>query len=210
MDTLRLPSLLHLSPLSKLPSMTLKSILSSSPDKAAQQLLGSLILVTDEYGKETGGVLVETEAYFSYGDAASHYAKGKKSYNASMFKGGGTLYVHTNRHHTLVDVVTDNNGIPGAVLFRAIEPTVGLDTMRKRRNREDIHMLCNGPAKLCQALGVTIADDGLNILQKCRVSIVPPAELSAEHIIGKSKRRGISKNKEARLRFFINGNFFIS
>ncbi len=111
-----------------------------------------------------GGRLVEVEAYRS-DDPASHSYRGRTARNAVMFGPPGYIYVYfTMGLHYCVNVVCQGEGSAAAVLLRALEPTVGLDLMRRRRGlsdpRSDPRQLCSGPAKLTQALGITGADDG--------------------------------------------------
>jgi DNA-3-methyladenine glycosylase len=124
--------------------------------EVARDLLGCTFLVDG-----VGGRLVEVEAYRA-DDPASHSYRGRTSRNAVMFGPPGRLYVYfTLGLHFCVNVVCEGEGRAAAVLLRALEPTVGLDLMRKRRALADPRRLCSGPAKLTQALGITRADDGL-------------------------------------------------
>lgn len=183
--------------------MTLKQILSLFPDEAAPLLLGSKILTLEG----CGGIIVEVEAYMQSNDAAAHSARGKTVSNNSLFFSAGTLYVHTMRHHTLVDVVT----VSGSVLLRAIEPTQGLEIMKERRGVEALVDLCNGPGKLCKALDITKEFDGLNVFDlDSPIKIIPPKNPLQNDQIAISKRVGITKNAEALFRFSIKNNYFVS
>jgi DNA-3-methyladenine glycosylase len=96
-------------------------------------------------------------------------------------------------------------------LLRAIEPTEGIDLMKERRGMEDIRKLCNGPAKLCQALGITMKLNGLNMFDPdAPIQITLPKKSVESEAIVVSKRIGITKNAEALLRFSIKDSEFVS
>jgi len=124
--------------------------------EVARDLLGCTFLCDG-----VGGRLVEVEAYRA-DDPASHSYRGRTPRNAVMFGPPGRLYVYfTMGLHFCVNVVCEGEGHAAAVLLRALEPTAGLEAMRRRRGLDDARRLCSGPAKLTQALAVTRADDGL-------------------------------------------------
>ena len=117
-----------------------------------------------------GGRLVEVEAYRA-DDPASHSFRGRTARNAVMFGPPGHLYVYfTMGLHFCVNVVCEGEGQAAAVLLRALEPTVGLEAMRRRRGFDDPRRLCSGPAKLTQALAIT---RDVNGLRACREGGAP-------------------------------------
>jgi DNA-3-methyladenine glycosylase len=123
----------------------------------SQNLLGKY-LFTNIHGEPTGGIIVETEAYRAPEDRASHafgYRRTKR--NEVMYADGGVAYVYLCYGiHSMFNIVTNNAGIPHAILIRALEPTVGIDVMLKRRKKEKLtKALTSGPGALTQALGIT-------------------------------------------------------
>lgn len=127
----------------------------------AVDLLGKL-LVVERDGVVTSGRIVETEAYTA-DDPASHSFGGPTRRNAVMFGPAGHVYVYLSYGvHCCANVVTGRRGDGQAVLLRAIDPVAGTEVMRRRRGREP---LADGPGKLCQALGIDLADDGADLTE---------------------------------------------
>jgi len=109
------------------------------------------------------GVIVEVEAYH-HTDPAAHSYGGQTDRNAVMFGPPGHIYVYRSYGiHWCMNFVCEEAGSASAVLLRALEPTEGLGLMRRRRGVEDVRNLCSGPGKLCEALGVTGAHNGLAV-----------------------------------------------
>jgi len=164
--------------------------LSGTPLEVAAKLL-NLVLVSGE----TSGRIVEVEAYDGANDRASHAFRGRTERNGSMFGPPGLLYVYfTYGMHYCANVVCRPEGIAGAVLIRALEPLTGLEMMRARRGREEpAHRICAGPAKLCQALGISRVDDGTNLLADGNLRLLedgvpPPKNPDKRPRIGLSER----------------------
>jgi DNA-3-methyladenine glycosylase len=176
------------------------------PITVAYDLLGCL-LVSDRPPAPTAGRIVEVEAYAGVEDLASHagkYAAGR----AAMFGRPGRTYVYRSYGiHAMLNVVAHGEGEVGAVLIRALEPIEGSSAMILRRGRDSSAELCNGPGRLCQALDIRLADDGLNLEASNEIWIEhgsPPGSILC------SERIGISKGREAHWRLFVGDNRFVS
>jgi len=125
----------------------------------ARDLVGKQ-LFTSVDGELTGGTITETEAYAAPEDKASHaYGNRRTKRTEVMFHTGGKAYVYLCYGiHALFNIVTNVEGVPHAILIRAIEPTHGIEVMERRRGRQP---LASGPGKLTQALGITLEHNGL-------------------------------------------------
>jgi DNA-3-methyladenine glycosylase len=167
----------------------------------APELIGATLLVDG-----VGGRIVEVEAY-DQEDPASHGHRGRTSRNAAMFGPPGHAYVYRSYGiHWCLNLVCGEEGVPEAVLIRALEPTSRSDVQRSRRGVEDLRALCSGPGKLCQALGITRAHDGLAL-------DAPPFELVGrlevpEIVTG--PRIGITRAVELNWRYGEAGSAFLS
>jgi DNA-3-methyladenine glycosylase len=138
-----------------------RSDLEGGPVSVAPWLLNKLLVRGERAGR-----IVEVEAYHGANDAASHAYRGLTPRTAVMFGEAGFLYVYfTYGMHWCANVVCGRAGEAAAVLIRALEPTSGLEAMRDARPAARLERdLCNGPAKLCQALGITGSDSGVDLL----------------------------------------------
>ena len=169
--------------------------------EVAPELIGATLLVDG-----VGGRIVEVEAY-DHEDPASHGYRGRTPRNAVMFGPPGHAYVYRSYGiHWCLNLVCEGEGVASAVLVRALEPTHGLETMGARRGTGDPRLLCSGPGRLCQALGVTREHDGLALDR-------PPFELSkrdgpVEVVAG--PRIGISRAVELPWRYVEVGSRFLS
>ena len=177
--------------------------------EVARRLLGH-ILVSDLGGHRTAGRIVETEAYVGPDDPACHGYRGHRTRrNASLFERPGTAYVYfTYGMHWCLNAVTEREGFPAAVLIRALEPLEGVPIMRRRRRRSDDRELCSGPAKLCQALGVSGTEDG-TALTRGRLRIVRNGARQRFTIIA-TPRVGIRHAVDWPLRFLIKDSPWVS
>jgi DNA-3-methyladenine glycosylase len=169
--------------------------------EVAPELIGTVLLVDG-----VGGVIVEVEAY-DQDDPAAHGYRGRTERNASMFGPAGQAYVYRSYGiHWCLNLVCAPKGRAEAALVRALEPTAGLDAMRARRGVTDPRLLCSGPGRLCQALGVTREHDGLALDE-------PPFELRAapgavDVVAG--VRIGITRAADRPWRYGLAGSRFLS
>ena len=168
----------------------------------AREIIGALLTVDG-----VGGLVVEVEAY-QQDDPASHSFPGPTKRNATMFGPAGHVYVYRSYgiHWMLNLVCGARPGPASAVLVRALEPTVGLELMRERRGRASDLLLCSGPGRLGQALGVGPELDGERVGGQ-RVSVVPPAELSD---VVTAPRVGITRAVEQPWRYLSAGSPYAS
>lgn len=132
----------------------------------SKQLLGKCLYTCID-NQVTGGIIVETEAYRGPNDRASHaFGMRKTKRNATMYEAGGVCYIYLCYGlHVLFNIVTNQHGIPHAILIRGLEPTTGLEVMLKRRHKTKVdRTLTGGPGSLSQALGLTLMHKGLSLL----------------------------------------------
>jgi DNA-3-methyladenine glycosylase len=178
-----------------------REFFAGSVHEVAPNLVGVTLLVDG-----VGGRIVEIEAY-DHEDPAAHGYRGRTERNASMFGPPGHAYVYRSYGvHWCLNFVCEEEGVASAVLIRALEPTQGLVEMRRRRGLDDPRLLCAGPGRLCQALGVTREHDGAALDE-------PPFELlprrdDPEIVTG--PRVGITQAADRPWRYGLAGSRFLS
>ncbi len=176
--------------------MSVRELLSGNVHDVARALLGCTFSL-----EGVGGTIVEVEAY-APDDPASHAFRGPTGRNASMFGPAGTLYVYRSYGiHWCVNVACEDVGVGAAVLLRAVEPTTGIDEMRRRRRGVEDALLCAGPGRLTQALGITGEHDGRSVAD-------PPFFLgprAGQIDVVATPRVGISKAADRPWRYVIRG-----
>ena len=176
----------------------------------AKEILGAYLhRVLD--GEELIGKIVETEAY-CVGDEACHAYRGKTPRNAVMFGEGGFSYIYfTYGMHHCFNITANEEGVAEAILIRAIEPVKGIETMRSLRQKAIIDReLTNGPGKLCQALGLTRNENGIDLIESDMLYLTRGESTVPANHIGVSTRIGINVAQEHLWRFFIKGNEYVS
>ncbi len=179
----------------------------------ARKLLGMLLVRRTNEGV-AAGMIVETEAYVGAIDKACHAWQNRSERTEIMYHDGGYAYVYFiyGMHHCF-NVVTGPEGEGNAVLIRALEPVIGLDQMCKRRQTVQLQNLCSGPGKVCQALGITKNEYGLDLckadspLQLIKYRHIPKARIEV------SPRINVAYAEEAAAwpwRFYVKGNPYVS
>jgi DNA-3-methyladenine glycosylase len=169
--------------------------------EVAPELVGATFLVDG-----VGGIIVEVEAYH-HTDPAAHSYRGETPRNRVMFGPPGFVYVYRSYGiHWCVNFVCEQQGSASAVLIRAIEPTAGLEAMRRRRKLDDLKALCSGPGKLTEAMGITHAHNGLAL-------DAPPLALyarSSDVEVVTGVRIGLTKAVDKPWRYGLKGSRFVS
>ena len=181
--------------------------LAGTATDVAPTLLNKLLVAGERSGR-----IVEVEAYEGGDDPASHAFRGPTRRNAVMFGPAGHLYVYfTYGMHWCANVVCGPPGEARAVLVRALAPVGGLEAMRTaRRAATRDRDLCNGPAKLCQALGITGADDGVDLLAGDSAIMLTDDGVPPPRTPGNGPRVGISVATERRMRWWVGNEPSVS
>ncbi|HTF74118.1 MAG TPA: DNA-3-methyladenine glycosylase [Bradyrhizobium sp.] len=178
-----------------------RAFFARSVHKVAPDLIGATLLVNG-----VGGIIVELEAYH-HTEAAAHSFRGPTPRNLVMFGPPGVAYVYRSYGiHWCVNFVCEKEGSASAVLIRALQPTHGVPAMRRRRGLHDERLLCSGPGKLTEALGITDQHNGLPL-------DAPPIALHARTKnpdIVTGVRIGITKAVELPWRYGLKGSKFLS
>ena len=181
--------------------MIRREFFARSVHDVAPELIGAVLLLDG-----VGGTMVEVEAY-DHEDPAAHGYRGRTERNASMFGPPGHAYVYRSYGvHWCLNFVCEDEGVASAVLIRALQPMRGLEAMRARRRVADERTLCSGPGKLCQALGITRAHDGLPL-------DAPPfvlEERTNEPDVLAGPRIGITRAADRPWRYALAGSKFLS
>ena len=178
-----------------------KNFFDRSVHDVAPDLIGATLLF-----KGVGGLIAEVEAYH-HSDPASHSFGGPTTRNAVMFGAPGYVYVYRSYGiHWCLNFVCEREGSASAILIRALVPTQGVAAMQRRRGIRDERGLCSGPGKLCEALAVTGAHNGLAI-DANPFELLAPKQAS-EVAVG--IRIGITKAVDAPWRYGLRGSEYLS
>jgi DNA-3-methyladenine glycosylase len=172
-----------------------------SVHEVAPDLIGATLLVGG-----IGGPIAEVEAYH-HTDPAAHSFGGRTARNATMFGPPGHAYVYRSYGiHWCLNFVCEGEGSASAVLIRALMPAVGLATMRRRRGLGDERLLCAGPGRLCEALAITAANDGMALDQEPFAIFARAAPIK----VMTGPRIGITKATELPWRYGWAGSPYLS
>ncbi len=175
----------------------------------ARELIGKILVSVTPDGICSGRI-VEAEAYMGSNDAAAHSCHGRTPRTEVLFGDGGRAYVYLiYGMYCCLNLSTNVEDKPECVLIRALEPLEGVDLMKTRRKTDRLEALCSGPGKLCAALGITRADNGVDLCGN-RLYLLDDGCLPE---INTSKRVNIDYAGEAadyEWRFYIDGNRFVS
>ena len=182
-----------------------RSFYQRPPRAVARDLLGR-VLVRDTPEGRVAGRIVEVEAYEGANDPASHAFRGETARNRVMFGPAGHAYVYfTYGMHHCVNVVTGPPGRAQAVLVRALAPVEGLTIMQRRRGVDGADRLARGPGCVARALGLTRADDGLDLTRGPLWILDAPARREGRRIL-RTPRIGIRHAAERPWRYVLAGH----
>lgn len=172
--------------------------------EVCEELIGQRLVYRSPDGNLSARV-VEVEAYIGQGDPACHAARGKTGRNRVMFGKPGFAYIYLiYGMYNCLNLVTEAEGHPAAVLIRGVEPLEGLELMRVRSKTKQDWQLCNGPGKLCRSFGLTREQNGLDLTgDKLYLEPMSVGDNSGGRPrIVKSTRIGISAGQEKLWRFY--------
>jgi DNA-3-methyladenine glycosylase len=163
----------------------------------ARELLGARLVRVERSGSRSSGLIVEVEAYIGSDDLGCHARAGRTARNAAMWGPAGHAYVYfTYGMHWCLNVVTEVDGFPAAVLLRALVPAEGRETMRRRRGPAGDRDMTGGPARLCQALGIDRRYNGHDLCAPEANLFLETGVLIPELDVTKSPRVGLNKVPE--------------
>ncbi len=194
------------------------SFYSRSTLKVLEDLIGKVLVRKSEEGL-TFGVIVEAEAYTGEDDPASYAFSGRTKRSEIMYGPPGRAFVHfTYGMHHMLNLVTEREEFPAAILIRALEPREGMSLMKERRQTEELINLCSGPAKICQAFGIDRSHNGLLLFSSRSPLFIKEGEKRKEGARREKReeeliwtsRIGIQQGKERLWRAYLKGSPFIS
>ena len=186
-----------------------RSFFARPSPEVGPDLLGRILVRKVADGRLLTARIVEAEAY-QEDDPASHSFRGRTNRTEVMFGPPGHAYVYfTYGMHHCMNVVTGSTGEGSAVLLRAAEPLEGLEEMARRRGTTDPRALCSGPGRLCQALGIDRAENGLDLVRGRLLWLLEGAPV-APSTISVGPRVGITSGTERPWRFSVQGDRFVS
>jgi DNA-3-methyladenine glycosylase len=205
--------------------MILPASFYSRPTLEVLEDLIGMVLVRKSKDGLTSGVIVEAEAYTGEDDPPSYAFVGKTKRSEIMYGPPGRAFVHfTYGMHHMLNLVTEREGFPAAILVRAVEPREGISLMKKRRKTDELLNLCSGPAKICEAFGIDRSLHGVSLFSSRSPLFIKEGERREkgekrkiearrkkvrEDLIWTS-RIGIGRGKERLWRAYLKWSPFIS
>ena len=201
--------------MSKLPQPLPREFFSRDPRKVSRDILGKLLVRKNERALLIGRI-VEVEAYLGGDDPAAHSFAGRTARNAVLFGPPGYAYVYfIYGNHYCFNISCLPDGVPGGVLFRALEPVAGIEKMARLRGvsleeKGHLKLLTSGPGRLAEALGITRERDNGKDVTTSKSDLYIGED---DFVVGKIKttpRIGITKAADLPLRYIVAGNKFVS
>jgi DNA-3-methyladenine glycosylase len=177
-----------------------------------EDLIGK-VLVRAFKGEVTSGIIVEAEAYCGEDDPASFAHRGRTKKSERLYGPPARTFVYlTYGMHHMLNVVTESENFPAAVLIRALEPLEGISLMKARRKTDEIKNLCSGPAKLCQALSVDLAVNDLPVSSSKSPLLIKEGlrKEKRERELLWRPRVGIRQGRERLWRVYLKDSPFVS
>lgn len=186
-----------------MPQRLERSFFQVDPLHAARELIGTTLV----WGR-CAGVVVECEAYMTENDEACHTFTRPSTRAFVERNEPGAIYIYLNYGvHWMLNVLVKGGPRRGLILFRAVEPTAGISSMRKRRGIDDVHQLCSGPGKLTQALNIMDRHHELNLCGSDKQFLL--ARAAGVDVVA-DERIGITRSADLPWRFTMRGNRFVS
>ena len=186
--------------------------------KVLEDLIGKVLVRKSEEGL-TSGIIVEAEAYTGEDDPASYAFIGRTKRSEIMYGPPGRAFVHfaLGLHHML-NLVTEREGFPAAILVRALQPREGISLMKRRRKTEELFNLCSGPAKICQAFAIDRSLHGASLFSSRSPLFIKEGKRRQRGESRKEEREeliwtsriGIKEGKERLWRAYLKGSPFLS
>jgi DNA-3-methyladenine glycosylase len=184
-----------------------QSVLPVETRALAQALIGCVLVRESAQGRVAGRI-VETEAYLP-GDPACHAYVGKTARNATLFGPPHRAYVYLIYGTSCCfNLSSEEDGRGAGVLVRALEPVEGLSLMQRRRGASASRDLCRGPGRLCKAFAIDRSFDGVDLLEHDRLWLAAPSGTRSH--VRRSRRIGLTRAAERRLRFYEGGSPYLS
>jgi len=177
--------------------------------EVARDILGHVLVRESPEGK-TSGIIVEVEVYRGEDDPASFAYRGKTKRSEPLYGSPGTAFVYlTYGMYYLLNIITEKENFPAAILIRAVEPLEGVELMKKRRKTDNIHNLASGPGKLAQAFAIDLSLNGVDMTSYYSSLYVGEKKVEAKELVWRP-RIGIKEGIDRLWRVYIKNNPFIS